>query len=83
MDFGHDVPEEGEEARGDKDPVESDRVALPEPLLLELWLMEANAKGRVPERSWSVSKGWSNYEVGRCKRYFQIFNWDQKLTRAH
>ena len=49
VDFGHDVPEEGKEARGDKDPVESDRVALPEPLLLELWLMEANAKGRVPE----------------------------------
>ena len=35
------------------------------------------------ERSWSVSKGWSNYEAGRSKRYFQIFNWDQKLTRAH
>ena len=44
----YDVPEENEETRGDKDPVEGDRVAVPEPLLLKLGLVEANAKGRVP-----------------------------------
>jgi len=41
--------EEDEEARGDKNPMEGDRVAVPEPLLLELGLVETNAKGRVPE----------------------------------
>ena len=48
---GHlgEVPEEHKEAGGDKDPGEGDRVAVPDPLLLELGLVEANAKGRVPE----------------------------------
>ena len=47
-------PEEDQEAGGDKDPVEKDRIALPEPQLLELGLMEASAKGRIPEMLISV-----------------------------
>ena len=50
---GH-SPEEDQEAGGDKDPVEKDRIALPEPLLLELGLMKASAKGRIPEMLISV-----------------------------
>ena len=57
QDFGHNhfsqqAPEEDEEARGDKDPMEGDRVAVPDRLLLELGLVETNAKGRVPESDW-------------------------------
>ena len=57
QDFGHShfsqqAPEEDEEAGGDKDPMEGDRVAVPDCLLLELGLVETNAKGRVPESDW-------------------------------
>ena len=47
-------PEEDQEAGGDKDSVEKDRIALPEPQLLELGLMKASAKGRIPEMLISV-----------------------------
>ena len=41
------------------------------------WKMQKN------QRSWSVSKGSSNWGAGRRQGYFQISEWDQKLTRTH
>ena len=42
------LPKEKQETRCDEDPVKSNRVAVEDPLLLELGLVETDTKGRVP-----------------------------------
>ena len=68
-------PEEDQEAGGDKDSVEKDRIALPEPQLLELGLMKASAKGRIPEMLISVlSIRMSLLELIADKRKVHMFS---------